>query len=243
MFAVIFIPNFSLQAVLRHEPDLRPRPVALVDPQATKPVITQLTFTAQSFGVCAGLTASQATARCAELIIKPRSLAQEDSASEVLLQTAYAFSPNIESTAPGICTIELKAIVLDSYGTMEKWAQKIIEVLAQLNIAAKIGLATTPELALLAARTENDCSRPLSWIKSASIGRSESDPKFLPLPGGEGERKSEKHPTSNIQRRTSNSSASANPLDVGCSQKKDVESFPISALEPSPEILNILNRW
>ena len=68
MFAVIFIPNFSLQAVLRHEPDLRSRPVALVDPQATKPVITQLTSTAQSCGVCEGLTASQGMARCAELI-------------------------------------------------------------------------------------------------------------------------------------------------------------------------------
>src|SRR5690242_18622767 len=100
MFAVILIPNFSLQAVLRHEPDLRSRPIALVDPKETKPVITQLTSTAQAWGVCAGLTASQAMARCAELIIKPRSPAQEESATEVLLQTAYAFSPNIEATAP-----------------------------------------------------------------------------------------------------------------------------------------------
>jgi len=220
MFAVIFIPNFSLQAVLRHEPDLRSHPVALVDPQATKPVITQLTFAAQSFGVCAGLTASQATARCAEVIIKPRSLAQEESATEVLLQTAYAFSPNIESTAPGICTIELKAIALDSYGSMEKWAQKIIEVLAQLNIAAKMGLAATPELALLAAHAADS-------ILSLS-----------------------QHPTSNLQHRTTNGSESGNlldvgcwMLDVGCSPKKDVESFPISSLDPSPEILTILNRW
>src|SRR5690348_14557494 len=108
MFAVIFIPNFSLQAILRHEPDLRSRPIALIDPQATKSVITQLTSAAQSSGVDEGLTASQAMARCADLIIKPRSLAQEESATEVLLQTAYAFSPNIERTAPGICTIELK---------------------------------------------------------------------------------------------------------------------------------------
>jgi protein ImuB len=221
MFAVIFIPNFSLQAVLRHEPDLRSRPVALVDPQATKPVITQLTSATQSCGICEGLTASQAMARCAELVIKPRSPAQEESATEVLLQTAYAFSPNIESTAPGVCTIELKGIALDSHNATEQWSQKIIEVLAQFNLAAKIGLAVTPELALLAARA--------------------ADP-ILSL--------SQKNPTSNIQYPTANNAQSGHSLDVECSmldvrcsQKRDLESFPISSLEPSSEILEILNRW
>ena len=202
MFAVIFIPNFSLQAVLRYEPDLRSRPVALVDPKDTKPAITQLTFAAQACGVCAGLTASQAMARCAELIIKPRSPAQEESATEVLLQTAYAFSPNIEATAPGVCTIELKGIALDSRSGLEQWAQKIIEILAQFNLAAKLGLAATPELALLAARS--------------------ADSIFT---------LSQKHPTSNIQHRTSNDAETT------------LESFSISSLEPSPEILAILHRW
>jgi len=221
MFAVIFISNFSLQAVLRHEPDLRSRPVALVDPQDTKPVVTQLTSTAQACGVCAGLTASQATARCAELIIKPRSPAQEESATEVLLQTAYAFSPNIEATAPGVCTIELKGIAMDSGNGMEQWTGKIIEILAQLNISAKIGLAATPELAMLAARAADS---------------------ILAL--------SEEHPTSNNQHRTTNSSKFGNPLDVGCSmldvrcsQEKNLDSFPVSFLGPSREILEILHRW
>jgi len=125
MFAVIFIPNFSLQAVLRHEPESRARPVALVDSKLLKPVIVELISAARGHGVCEGLTASQAMARCAELIIKPRSLAQEDSATEVLLQTAYAFSPNIEATGPGLCTMELKGLAFDSdNGAMEQWAQK-----------------------------------------------------------------------------------------------------------------------
>ena len=220
MFAVLFIPNFSLQAALRHEPDLRSRPVALVDPQATKSVITQLTSAAQACGVCAGLTASQATARCADLIIKPRSPAQEESTTEVLLQTAYAFSPNLEATAPGVCTIELKGLSHNSRDGLEQWAQKIIEIFGHCNLIAKLGLAATPELALLAARSTD---------------------AVLTL--------SQKHPTSNIQHRTSNDESSS-PLDVGCSmldvrcsQEKALESFPISSLEPSPEILAILQRW
>jgi len=227
MFAVIFIPNFSLQAVLRHEPDLRALPVALVDSKLLKPAIVQLTPAAQACGVAEGLTASQAMARCAELIIKPRSPAQEDSATEVLLQTAYAFSPNIESTAPGLCTMELKGMAFDSHqGAIEPWAQKIIEVLAQFHLAAKVGLAVTPELALLAARAASPVMALSRSIK--------------------------KHPTPNIQHRTTNDSLSGNSLDVGsmldveCSQGftgEAFESLPIASLEPTPEILAILRRW
>jgi len=153
MFTVIFIPNFSLQAVLRHEPESRGRAVALVDPGLPKPVLVQLTAAARACGLCEGLTPSQAMARCAELILKPRSQAQEESATEVLLQTAYAFSPNIESTAPGICTMELKGLSLGPRGdALEQWSGKIIEVLDQFYLEAKIGFGATPELALLAAR-------------------------------------------------------------------------------------------
>lgn len=196
MFAVIFIPNFSLQSVLRHEPELRARAVALVDPKASKPVIVQLTAAARAFGVCEGLTPSQAMARCAELIIKPRSIAQEESATEVLLQTAYAFSPNIESTAPGACTLELKGLAIGANGdAMERWAEKMIEVLAPFHFEARAGLAATPELALLAAQA--------------------AEPVLL----------------------LTKESRAADLFHRG------IESFPVSSLEPPPDVLEILQRW
>src|SRR5262245_12823333 len=110
MFAVVFVQNFSLQAVLRHEPDLISRAVALTDPELPKLGIVQCTSAARDADVDEGMSASQAMARCAELVIKSRSRAQEQSATEVLIQTAYAFSPFIESTAPGICTMDLRGL-------------------------------------------------------------------------------------------------------------------------------------
>jgi protein ImuB len=222
MFAVIFISNFSLQAVLRHEPELRSRAVALVDPKLPKPIIVQLTSAARACGVGEGLTPSQAMARCGELIIKPRPPAQEESATEVLLQTAYAFSPNIESTAPGVCTMELKGLTFQSDGNaVEQWAGKMVDVLAQFHIEAKVGLAATPELALLAARAANPvlmlgngCGTALSHpsafatLRRDKMGEGEVDPAFL-----------------------------------GKSHYGAVESFPLSALEPPAEILEILRRW
>ena len=255
MFAVIFIPNFSLQAVLRHEPESRDRAVALVDPAFAKPLIVQLTSAAQSEGVCAGMSPSQATARCAGLMIKSRSPAQEESATEVLLQTAYAFSPNIESTAPGVCTLELKGLAFGSNGnSMEQWTEKIAQVLAQFYIKAKIGFAPTPELALLAARAANpiltfgienrEKNGPISSADEkrqragalqdaiASDGVHEGPPGFgLCQPSG----------------------ALCNALSYGRQQiqadttldprPSTLDSFPISSLEPPPEILEILQRW
>ncbi|HWD91973.1 MAG TPA: DNA polymerase Y family protein [Verrucomicrobiae bacterium] len=206
MFAVIFIPNFSLQAVLRHEPESRARAVALVDPKLPKPILVQLTPAARACGVCEGLTPSQAMARCGELIIKPRSPAQEESATEILLQTAYAFSPGIEATAPGVCTIELKGLGFrfDDHA-LEPWAGKLAEVLAQFHLEAKVGLAATPELAWLAARAGNP-------VLALSISPEQETEEVVPA-----------FPDENHGR--------------------TFESFPISALEPPSEILEILRRW
>src|SRR4051812_16603362 len=110
MFAVIFIPEFLLQAVLRHEPELHSRPAALTDPELPKAGVIRLNSRARAAGVGEGISASQALARCPDLLIKSRCLAQEKAATDVLIQTAYAFSPFIEATGPGICAMDLRGL-------------------------------------------------------------------------------------------------------------------------------------
>src|SRR5712692_11966613 len=106
MFATIFLPNFYLQAATRHQPDLRSRPVALIEEQENKPVIIQLNHAAESAGVRKGMTPSQALARCLHVVIKTRERAQEKSINEILIQHAFTLSPFVEATAPGVCTIQ-----------------------------------------------------------------------------------------------------------------------------------------
>jgi protein ImuB len=151
MFAVIHIANFSLQAALRHERQVCDRPVALMDAVQSKPVITHVNIAARESKVIPGLTPSQAMARCGKLIIKTRSQAQEDAASDILLQTAYSFSPNIEATASGVCTIELKGLGLGTPSAAQAWAEKVCKGLALFHLDANIGVASTPDAALLAA--------------------------------------------------------------------------------------------
>src|SRR5688572_21624387 len=108
MFAVMFVPDFHLQAALRGGMRESTRAVALVDAAETNPVIFQLTHAAQEAGVCAGMTVTQAMARCPQIVIQPRSAAQERAANSALLDCAWAFSPSVEVTSDGVCTLDLQ---------------------------------------------------------------------------------------------------------------------------------------
>lgn len=155
MFAVVHLPKFPLQAALRHEPELWLQPVALVDPARTTPAVVELTDAARAQGVTAGLTPTQAIGRCRNVLIRRRAPAVEQSATEVLLQCAFCFSPNIEATAPGGCTLDLRgltALMPSSPERTARWVTELRGVLATAGLRARIGIATTPGLALLAAR-------------------------------------------------------------------------------------------
>ena len=108
MYAVIHLPQFPLQAALRLAPELWEQPVALVDPARSTPVVLEMTPPAQDAGVERGQTATQALARCTGVRVRHRALAQETATTDVLLQCAYGFSPHLESTAPGLCTLDLR---------------------------------------------------------------------------------------------------------------------------------------
>ncbi len=83
MFATIYLPNFYLQAALRHQTLLPITPVALIDENEKKPVIIQLNPAAEALGVRKGMTPSQGLARCLTLLIKTRSSLQEKTIQEI----------------------------------------------------------------------------------------------------------------------------------------------------------------
>jgi len=86
MFAVLHLPNFFLQAVLRLESCAEEPPVALVDTGLSEPLIIQASRGRSKPAWVAGLTPSQALARCGNLLVKPRSPAREKAATDILLQ-------------------------------------------------------------------------------------------------------------------------------------------------------------
>ena len=70
MFASIYLPNFYLQAAMRHQRELQAKPAALIEEQDKKPVLIQLNEAAEKAGIRKGMTPSQALARSLKVIIK-----------------------------------------------------------------------------------------------------------------------------------------------------------------------------
>jgi nucleotidyltransferase/DNA polymerase involved in DNA repair len=146
MFAAIYLPDFALQAALRHAPALHRQPVALLENDEARATIFQLTPSATEAGVRAGMTSSQALARCLRLTIKGRAPAQEKIAGDILLDHAATLAPEIEATAPGVCTVHFS-----SGKNCRAHVERVVRQLAHLHLSAQVGLATTPDLSFLAA--------------------------------------------------------------------------------------------
>ena len=158
MFVTIYLPNFYLQAAMRHQPQLRAKSVALIEEQEKKPVIIQLNEAAASAGIRQGMTPSQALARSLQVVIKVRAREQEKSLQEILLHYAFTLSPFVEATAPGVCTVQF----MDNRDVSAKLS-RLIEQLAKCEIAAQAGIAPLPDASFLAAHL----ARPVLQIDDA----------------------------------------------------------------------------
>ena len=158
MFATIYLPNFYLQAALRHQPELWMQPTALIEEQEKKPVVIQLTKAAESTGIRKGMTPSQALARFLHVVIKTRARIQEQLVDEILLHHAFTLSPYVEATSPGIGTIQ--------FTDNRDLTRKVLRVINQLEtcgITAQAGIAEQPDTSFLAAHL----ARPVLEIDDA----------------------------------------------------------------------------
>lgn len=146
MFATIYLPNFYLQAAMRHQPELRSQPIGLIDGEEAKASIIQLNQAAENVGVRLGMTPSQGLARCLSLVIKTRLRAQEKLLDDLLLHFAFSLAPFVEATAPGICTVEFT----DDRNVLRK-VERAVAQLHESEIEGRAGIARTPDASLLAA--------------------------------------------------------------------------------------------
>lgn len=156
MHAALWLPRFQLQAVLRAQPGMsRKALVALLDEPAGARHAAQILHAceaAEHHGVRAGMTATQAQARCPALVLLRRDAAQETAAQQALLQCAAQWTPHYETTLPGCCVLDLRRS-RDVAGHEETHGQSMLNWLAsQTALSARAGFAVNADLAMLAAR-------------------------------------------------------------------------------------------
>jgi len=105
LFASIFVPNFSLQALFAQRPALQSEPIALVD--GTPPTLKVIAANekAVKLGVEAGLMKAQAEAVGVHTI--PRSVKLEEAAHVALLTCARSFSPRVQDKAIDLIVLNI----------------------------------------------------------------------------------------------------------------------------------------
>lgn len=224
MFAVLHVADFALQAVLRIERDLAGRPVALLDETQRPPVTLGCTAAARAHGVGAGLTAAQAMARCEGIVLRNARPEAEAEARAGLLAAAFSISPQVEDTAAGVCTIKVDGVAEER---RESVLGAAVSQLRELGLVATAGLASTPLLALYAARF-GESARETSDTGGTPVGLEESDATPFRL----------------AEERATYHAAAAHVVQIRSGEERRfLGKLPLTVAEPPGETAAILGGW
>ena len=160
----------SLSAKVEEE-----KPVALLDTEGSR--IIEVNPAAAAAGIEIGVTTSLALARTSELQLFAPATELEHQQQSALLQLCYRYSPYLENTAAGVCTLDLQGRK-DHHP--EWWARELLAQWRSLGFIAQIGIGPNPEVAGQAAKIANPFlqvtaessllqSLPFRIIKSLSL--------------------------------------------------------------------------
>ena len=145
----IFVPDFLLQAVERSEPELRNKPLVLLDGPAPTFRVVAANAMARARGVSLGLTKA-AAAEFSGVEIRLRSKEQEATAHAALLDAAWSFSPRVEDTAPDTVLLDLAGLTT-LFGSYENVALQIKSRCTALGLDAHVGVSENVETARIVA--------------------------------------------------------------------------------------------
>lgn len=149
MFACLFIPDFPVEAIIRFEPELRGRAVAVLAGRPPLEKVFAVNEKARQMSVEAGAPKSQLEA-WGDLVLRARSELQETSAHAAMLDCAQSFSPEIEDTA--IDTVLLNLAGLEPlFGPLPKIARELARRASRMELEANVAVAANPDAAVLAA--------------------------------------------------------------------------------------------
>ena len=167
-FACIFVPNFPVAAIVRVEPELRARAVAIFDGKPPLEKIFAVNESAGRVGIAAGMTKAQAEL-CAELTLRSRSPLQEATAHAALLDCAQSFSPRVEDAAADTALVDLEGME-SLLGSLPEIAQSLFHRAAHLGLDANVAVASNPDAAAVAARGFSGVTVILPGKESESLG-------------------------------------------------------------------------
>ncbi len=177
--ACILVPNFTVAAIERANPELHLTPLAISNTTAPHAELIAVSTRARKSGVYPGMTIAQARSIIPDLAIVNHSEAAETSAMDALADAAESVSPLVEKGDAGRVWLDLAGLER-LMGSEEAIASELERRAAQVGMEASIGIASNKEIAQLAARCggrrviepgqENDF---LNWLPLDLLGLDE----------------------------------------------------------------------
>src|SRR5438132_2736208 len=165
MIACLSIPELSLIAALRTEPQLAAQPMAVV--QAGRDLGARahvLGVTPFAHGVAPGQTLAEARAICPGLQTRQASVERERAAAQAAREAATAVSPRVEEAGPGLLYLDVSGLET-LIGDARAVARELTAAAERVGLRAAVGVAQSKSVARLAARAaEADLSlEPTRW--------------------------------------------------------------------------------
>src|SRR5207247_2234090 len=105
-FACVWVECFVAAAVERPEPALRAAPLAVVAPAPSVTRVVDANPAAREYGVRAGVTETEARARCPTLVSRPFVREHVAAARHALLEAARGVSPRVEDGGAGLVYVD-----------------------------------------------------------------------------------------------------------------------------------------
>src|SRR5438477_7151164 len=149
-FASIYVPDFSIQAVVRRDPGLHQQPVVLIEGCPPLERVVAINEAAARMGLDLGMTKSQA-AQFPSLEIRQRSRSTEQSTHAALLDLGWSVSPRVEDTAADSIVVDLAGLTC-LFGSEEAIANLLAKRASDLGLIVRIAVSANLEVALHAAR-------------------------------------------------------------------------------------------
>ena len=149
-FACIYVPNFSVAAALRAEPELETRAVAIFEGKPPLEQIFAVNEQACKLGISPGMSKAQGEL-CPGIALRQRSPLQESSTHSALLDCAQSFSPVVEDTTRDTVLLDLSGME-SLFGSLTKISHEIFDRATALGLHANVATASNPNAARLAAR-------------------------------------------------------------------------------------------
>jgi protein ImuB len=156
MFACIYIPDFPVEAIVRAEPLLRERAVAVLEGKPPLVRVVALNNKARLLGMESGMAKLQAavfaaSAEKSSAVLRQRSADEENSAHSALLDIAHAFTPRVEDTDADTLLLDLAGLER-LYGAHTKMGRDLASRVSATGLQSNIALAANPDAAMHAAR-------------------------------------------------------------------------------------------